>query len=382
MEWDNFFSIYSLIYIPLILCSYISNLKAQKRVIFFGIIVLTLFRGLRWDLGTDWYWYEKSFNELDFSNFYKYITQDDGMVYKNLEAGWALLMVLCKKLFGTYTSFLLVSNFIILSIYYKISTFFSNNKPIVCFASIVTSANFFPVRQDLAVVIFFLGFCFLVIAERKKYIVLNIIAYFCHQSAIVLLPISLFLQKFFLKYKVVFILMIAAFIFGEYLIPVLMGFIVSHVGGSIGSVIAGYYYEYSHNNVLSDANYTNPILPFILNMGLYSLFYISFKNMTISHSYDMKQESIIRIFKLNINAFILYMLINTIFLRTIESLARLGSYLSISQYILISLIISWTKDKNKKNIYITILVCYLFYRYYKQLGFYPELMFPYHSIFD
>lgn len=76
------------------------------------------------------------------------------------------------------------------------------------------------------------------------------------------------------------------------------------------------------------------------------------------------------------------MLIHTIFLRTIESLARLGSYLSISQYILISLIISWTKDKNKKNIYITILVCYLFYRYYKQLGYYPELMFPYHSIFD
>ena len=126
---DNFFSIYSLIYIPLILSSFISNLKAQKRAIFFWIIVLTLFRGLRWDLGTDWYWYEKSFNELDFSNFYKYITQDDGMVYKNLEAGWALLMVLCKKLFGTYTSFLLASNFIILSIYYKISTFFSTLIP-------------------------------------------------------------------------------------------------------------------------------------------------------------------------------------------------------------------------------------------------------------
>ena len=41
----------------------------------------------------------------------------DGLVYKNLEAGWALLMVLCKKIFGTYTSFLLVSNFIILIIY-------------------------------------------------------------------------------------------------------------------------------------------------------------------------------------------------------------------------------------------------------------------------
>lgn len=66
---DNFFSIYSLIYIPLILCSFISNLKTQKRVIFFWIIVLTLFRGLRWDLGTDWYWYEKSFNELDLATF-------------------------------------------------------------------------------------------------------------------------------------------------------------------------------------------------------------------------------------------------------------------------------------------------------------------------
>ena len=363
MEWDNFFSIYSLIYIPLILSTFISNLKTQKRVIFFWIIVLTLFRGLRWDLGTDWYWYEKSFNELDFSNFYKYITQDDGMVYKNLEAGWSLLMVLCKKIFGTYTSFLLVSNFIILSIYYKISTFFNNNKPIVCFVSIVASANFFPVRQDLAVAFFLLGFCFLAIAERKKHIVLNIVAYFCHQSAIVMLPISLVLQKFFLKYKVVFILMISAFIFGEYLIPVLMGFIVNHVGGSIGSVAAGYYYEYSHNNVLSDANYTNPILPFILNLGFYSLFYIYFKNMVASQSGDSKIESKISIFKININAYILYMLIQTVFLRTIESLARLSSFLSISQYVLLSLIISWTKDKNKKTIYISILVCYLFYRY-------------------
>lgn len=270
----------------------------------------------------------------------------------------------------------------ILSIYYKISTFFSNNKPIVCFAGIVTSANFFPVRQDLAVAIFFLGFCFLAIAERRKYIVLNIIAYFVHQSAIVLLPIALFFQKFFLKYKVVFVLMIAAFIFGEYLIPVLMGFIVSHVGGSIGSVIAGYYYEYSHNNVLSDANYTNPILPFILNMGFYSLFYIYFKDMIASHSGDTRNESKIRLFKININAFILYMLIQTVFLRTIESLARLSSYLSISQYVLISLIISGTKDKNKKTIYIFILVCYLFYRYYKHLGFFPELHFPYHSVLD
>lgn len=176
--------------------------------------------------------------------------------------------------------------------------------------------------------------------------------------------------------------MIAAFIFGEYLIPVLMGFIVSHVGGSIGSVIAGYYYEYSHNNVLSDANYTNPILPFILNMGFYSLFYIYFKDMTASHSGDTRNESKIRLFKININAFILYMLIQTVFLRTIESLARLSSYLSISQYVLISLIISGTKDKNKKTIYIFILVCYLFYRYYKHLGFFPELHFPYHSVLD
>lgn len=168
--------------------------------------------------------------------------------------------------------------------------------------------------------------------------------------------------------------MIAAFIFGEYLIPVLMGFIVSHVGGSIGSVIAGYYYEYSHNNVLSDANYTNPILPFILNMGFYSLFYIYFKDMTACHSGDTRNESKIRLFKININAFILYMLIQTVFLRTIESLARLSSYLSISQYVLISLIISWTKDKTKDYLYF-ILVCYLFYRYYKHLGFFQNYIF-------
>ena len=39
MEWDNFFSIYSLIYIPLILCSFMSNMKTQKRVMFKDLIL-------------------------------------------------------------------------------------------------------------------------------------------------------------------------------------------------------------------------------------------------------------------------------------------------------------------------------------------------------
>lgn len=61
---ENFFSIYSLIYIPLLLSVFVQSLDKQKKVMVFWIIVLTLFRGLRWDLGTDWGWYERSFNEI------------------------------------------------------------------------------------------------------------------------------------------------------------------------------------------------------------------------------------------------------------------------------------------------------------------------------
>lgn len=378
---DNFFSIYSLIYIPLILCSFISNLKTQKRVIFFWIIVLTLFRGLRWDLGTDWYWYEKSFNELEFSNFYNYITQDDGMVFKHLEAGWALLMVLCKKMFGTYTSFLIVSNFIILCLYYKISTFFSD-RAIITFISIVASSNFFPVRQDLAVAIFFCGFCYLALKKTKTFCIYNIFGYLCHQSAIILLPISLLIQKFFLKYRTVLLIFIFAFLLGEYFIPLIIGFILNHVGGSIGTVVAGYYYGYSHNIYLSDENYTNPIFPFLLNIFLYSFFYVTYKKCNIitkDRAIGVLRNSCI---KLMINAFVVYVLIQTVFLRTIESLARLSGYFSIAQHVLIAIVISSTKDKSLRIIYTMIFVVYLFYRYYKNLGYYPELHFPYHTIFD
>lgn len=122
---ENFFSIYSLVYIPLIFSVFVERKNTQKMVMIFWIIILTLFRGLRWDCGTDWDWYESSFYELDFDNFYKYVTieREDGNI-KMLEAGWALLMVISKYIYAHYSIFLLVSNAVLMFLIYKISMCF------------------------------------------------------------------------------------------------------------------------------------------------------------------------------------------------------------------------------------------------------------------
>ena len=62
--------IYLLIYIPFILSAYLDFVKTDAKVInrmlWFWVIVFTLFRGLRWETGTDWVSYLSIFDRSSF----------------------------------------------------------------------------------------------------------------------------------------------------------------------------------------------------------------------------------------------------------------------------------------------------------------------------
>lgn len=377
---EHFFSIYSLIYIPLIFSIFISDLKTQKRVIVFWIIVLTLFRGLRWDCGTDWYWYEKSFNDIDITNFWRYITVEEGNDIKILEVGWGFLLMVCKYAFGTYTSFLLLTNFIQLILLYYICNLFTK-RPIVVFVGFISTMPFFPVRQDLANMIFFFGFCFMLIKWKYSYFIYNAIAGLIHNSAWVLMPFYWIWKKVRLKYGWAVMLLISSYLLSEYLVPVLAPMAINIVGRVVPQVAAvanGYLI-----NDVSAENLSNPILAFILNVVFCTLFYkfvILKKNLRLFGTQSTRYTSVSDIINPLINAFIFGNVILQLFLRTVPSLSRLGSYVGLAQMILFAILFDNIRNKQVKVMAIFLYMLYMFYRYYKHLDVYPEVHFPYRSI--
>lgn len=376
----NFISIYSLIYIPFILSSFITKPQIQKNAIFFWICVFTLFRGLRWECGTDWDWYEESFNNIDISNFWRYVTVESEGDTKILEPGWGFLLMLCHYLFGTYTSFLLITNFIRLIFIYKISCFFTN-KPIICFVSIIVSENFFPVRQDLANVIFFYGLCWLSINKTKIYIINNLISSLIHSSSIILLPICWILKKVKFKLSIYIACLILSFTLGESLISTLIPTIINIIGkfNNQMAFVISTYYNAIHST--EELNLSNPIVSLTLNLFLLVLFYYNLiykKGYNSIMGTNANKKTIVF---LMINAFVLNIIINQIFLRNIPPLARLSSYLVMSFSVLFSIYYHSIRNYKMKILAILFFISYMFYKLYKHFGFYPELMFPYRSIF-
>lgn len=359
------------------------NVQQQKRIMLFWIVILTLFRGLRWECGTDWPWYERSFNEIDITNFWCYVTVEDAGDTKVLEAGWGFLLMICHYLFGTYTAFLLITNAIRFFFIYKISCFFTQ-KPIICFVSIVVSENFFPVRQDLANVIYYYGLCWLIVNKGKLYFIYNSIATLIHSSSIILIPLYWILKKIKFNFSVYIILLISSYLLASILVPTLIPILINFVSkfsAQLAFTLSSYFYGINDSEEL---NLSSPILAFILNLSLFILFYY---NLIIKKGYAKLTNCIPNITNkeivlYTINAFILNIIINQIFLREIPALARLASYFSFSVSILFSMYFQCIKTAQIKAIAYFLFITYMLYRYYKHFGFYPELMFPYRSIFD
>ena len=68
--------IYLLIYIPFICSAYYDFVKTSDKqkisILWFWVIVFTLFRGLRWDTGTDWDQFLEVYNHAHWDNIFSY----------------------------------------------------------------------------------------------------------------------------------------------------------------------------------------------------------------------------------------------------------------------------------------------------------------------
>lgn len=152
------------------------------------IVILTLFRGLRWETGTDWDQFLEVFQYVDKSNAIFFI-RSTGEI---LEPGYTLLNFLVKCISDYYTSFLLLSNLIILICYKYFSINIIQRYQCLTFIMIIITYQFFPVRQNIAGAILMVATIFFLKNRYKKFILLTIIAFLFHKSVLIIIPLILF----------------------------------------------------------------------------------------------------------------------------------------------------------------------------------------------
>lgn len=373
---DNIFSIYTLIYLPMAFSVFVRDFRYQRYLVFFWIIVLTLFRGLRWNLGTDWYWYAKSFEDIDSSNFLMFVTAEDIANTKILEQGWATLMLLSKFIYPYYTSFLLISNILLLIIYYKIAKLLTHNV-LPCFVFLIFLNQFFPVRQTFGVAFFFWGVCLLLrnrgVVKASLSIILGV---FFHYSTLFVTPYLIILKKNNLNYFSCLSILFFSFILEQgfdMFIPLLVSVAnIVGMGWLIEAQIDEVYEVHSVFGSLSTFISGLFFVSYIYYWGLYKVPRDSVQN-------DVNYRPIMHVL---ISMMVWGYSINIIFLRNITYVARMASYFEMAMPVAYTVMYEKQKGEYRKCS-LFIMFAFLLYRYFfKMTTYLPDLHFPYNSIFD
>lgn len=348
------------------------NVETKRKVIFFYIVVFTLFRGLRWDTGTDWEQYYMVFGDVSWDTIFFY---DRGYGY--MEPGYVLLNLIIRTLGGNYTTFLLLTNFLVLYTYAKFS-FSNSNTPIYVFVLMMFSTQFFPVRIGIAVAFIILGLCYFSQKRYLRVVIYTIIAASIHSSAIVFLPV--YFISFYKRIPwitAVLICVLALIIVQTDTINTIFSQI-SFIYGFVGEQNADkfqHYLDYEEKEAVSGvASYFSSLI-FILTLFLFGRMLKKTKYEDSAINYDFTY-----------NIYFIFVLIGIAFSsENMSNLKRMQNYFMFAFPILFSFFIYSGQKKypNFKLLFTLIFIFYIIFRAYILLftGF-PGEHFPYFSIFD
>lgn len=338
----------------------------KKKLVLKGFVVLfALFRGLRWNTGTDWEPYLAVFENADWDNIFSLVHDVSFM-----EPGYVFLNVLVKSPGGNYTVFLLLTNLFLLFSYYRFSLYMSS-RPIWVFVVLLFTVSFFPVRQTLAVGVVLFSFRYLLRREGWKYALLVFGASLIHISAIVCLPFY-----YFLRVRIPGWLFVSAFIFCTFILNddlqyTLMSFLVGKIpfmGDTIVSRLTVYMEVTKEALVERNEYLSNLLLLVFILLFTYLKKYIPLQQATkYNLLYAMYFYSIV---------------ISTFFKNNMQEIGRVGNYFSLSFPVLFATLMMWAMQWNKVATY-AFFIAYMIYKLHIWLnGYYPDLHIPYLSIFD
>lgn len=184
--------IYGLLFVAVFVDHYKISTNTKRIMVLFFSIIFILFKGLRWETGTDWDQYYRNFLEINSSNIFDYYYNS----VTRLEWGYSFLNYFVKFIGGDYTLFLIVTNAIIISIFYKISFKYSKS-PILIFAMFLAVSTIFPVRQNIAVTIILWSYVYIIDRKLLKFLITVLFAMSFHMSSVLFLPFYFLLNREF-----------------------------------------------------------------------------------------------------------------------------------------------------------------------------------------
>lgn len=355
----------------------IKNRRESQRILYCAFVIILLFRGLRWNTGTDWAQFYDVYKYASFSNIFSYYRYGFGT--ETLEFGYVFLNALFNKIFP-YTVFLLFYNFIILYCYLFCVRKLISKYQITVFVFLVVSAQFFPLRQDLANALVIAAIPYIIKRNLKAVFVLILIAASIHKSIIIIIPF-LCLSFLRIKTKLLFAIYCTTFVLS------------SNVYNLIYSNL-GYLLRLINQNFANSVEVYSSLINDELKIGIGSiiinlfLLYIFTAIRDRYYSNDSRYNYLLNIFVFYVTGLrACEMLGLTYFSRIFKLLFFADSFLI--GFVLIALSKLSTYSALNKSIaaykYRTlgILIIVLFInRFIAKCNLYPETLFPYYSIFN
>lgn len=359
--------IYALIYIFLAALSVGSvpiKESQRKYVLYAGAIVVLFFQALRWKTGTDWDPYYNEFLVADFLG-----------KYDDFEFGYRVLNVLSREIFGNFTALLFIEcglNLIFIILYLRKIKTVNPCIGLLYFFSLAI----FPIRFNLASSIVVYSYCYIIRRKFFIFLILNLIAFSIHRSAIIFLPMYFICQRnYSLKvYATIYIIAIILGLAADYTFGNILKLAYAIYGGMDSSMQNKM--EFYITGEIPDAAKMTPIR-YTLSLINSSLFVVLF------YYYKSKYFSKNHTYAVLYTLYLIGISFNRIFLTVIPDLARATSFFTGGFIIMLIYIINFYKRLSIRIVLTLIAGLYFAFNYYSTInGYYDFLFLPYYSIFD
>lgn len=300
--------------------------------------IILIIGGLRYQIGADWYAYERLFSNIE--NFNDILTVRE-------EKGFMLTMFLIKGISKNYSFF--IFSFFLVSFYlkYKVITKYSTDTFLSLsfyFFTIFLILDLNQIRQGMALAFIIFSLDSILNRDIKKFLFLVLIAFFFHTSALIFLPFY-WLARLNINNKTIVVIIASCFILS---IP-----IREFMGKNIMANLLISWGELGKYNVYledSSLNKDSAILSigFFQRIIVFAIFLVYYNTINVSDNFK----------RLLRNGYLIGINIFIIFSFNAQFAARIGYYYKWFDIFIVALIVTSQKKIEKKLI--LLFVFYIF----------------------
>ena len=344
-----------------LLLDFSKNKKIQILSISIFGIIMVIFAGFRWDVGTDWEQYLYAFNNIENLDFGE----------SGYELFYEIILRYAQLIFGTFTAMLLITALFIISLTYytlgKLSPFPMLSALLLLAYSINSSG--FGYRQDMAIAVLFFSTFFIIKRQKILFLVFIFFAFLFHQSAIAFLPAYwLFSLKWNRKFVLVIIISV---VLGYFISSNIFSIIGIYTGRAAGQLEA--YSDLSYEELSAGSG--DPYL--VLIRGILNRLFLLVLPLLVLLKKDRQQRS-------DLLGFYNLFLFGTIFYIVLSPLGivflRFTRYYDIYQILVIPILYK-NINKNYQFIFIFMIIIYCFLKYFLVLSGNNNVYVPYKFFF-